>query len=415
MITTLLPALLLLLGNRVNWPRAPRTSEPDPGSWWSRWPRSAMARPWLYLIPGLVVLGVFIAPAARLEPWNVGARDLTPEMEARRGYEHLERDFAAGWMGPVSLLVTTPQGGAISTPEQRRALGEMHARLADDRRVALVKGAVSDDGRAASLYLVPRASPESDEVQALVRELRGTSWADARDAGLKVSVGGFTAAIMDFDAEMFGSLRRVIPLVLVTTFLILMIAFRSIVVPLKAIAMNLLSVLAAYGFLVYLFQDGIGAGLIGLDPPGGINSFIVLMLFTILFGLSMDYEVFLLDRIQEEYRRTGDNALAVVRGLARTGPLITSAALIMVVLFGSFGFTQLTATREFGLGLAFAVAIDAALIRVVIAPILMGLMGRANWWFPGRRRSGAIGLAVPATAELQPPGSYAASRSGGSG
>ena len=151
--------------------------------------------------------------------------------------------------------------------------------------------------------------------------------------------------------------------------------------------MNLLSVLAAYGFLVYVFQDGVGADLINLVPPGGLNSFIVLMLFTILFGLSMDYEVFLLGRIKEEYDRTGDNRGSVISGLSQTGGLITSAALIMVVLFGSFGFTRLTATREFGLGLAFAVALDATLIRVVLVPILMGLMGRANWWLPGRRRA----------------------------
>ena len=173
-------------------------------------------------------------------------------------------------------------------------------------------------------------------------------------------------------------------MVLVTTFLVLAFVFRSVIIPFKAIVMNLLSVLASYGFLVYVFQDGIGANLIGLVPPGGLNSFIVLMLFTILFGLSMDYEVFLLSRIREEYERTGNNREAVASGLAHTGGLITSAALIMVVLFGSFGFTQLTATREFGLGLAFAVAIDATLIRIVLVPTLMKLFGTANWWFPKR-------------------------------
>jgi RND superfamily putative drug exporter len=153
-----------------------------------------------------------------------------------------------------------------------------------------------------------------------------------------------------------------------------------------------------------VFQDGVGAHMIGLVPPGGLNSFIVLMLFTILFGLSMDYEVFLLGRIKEEYQRSGDNATSVVNGLAQTGGLITSAALIMVVLFGSFGFTRLTATREFGLGLAFAVALDATVIRVVLVPVLMGLLGRANWWFPAaflrrdasrRRRTGENAVAYP--------------------
>jgi uncharacterized membrane protein YdfJ with MMPL/SSD domain len=171
-------------------------------------------------------------------------------------------------------------------------------------------------------------------------------WGQARDAGLWVEVGGFSTSMLDFDSEMFGSLHRVIPLVLAVTFIALVFAFRSIVVPIKAI--------------------------------------------TILFGLSMDYEVFLLSRIREEYRRTGDNAKSVITGLSQTGGLITSAALIMVVLFGSFGFTRLTATREFGLGLAFAVALDATLIRVVLVPILMGLLGCANCWFPAtllRRRN----------------------------
>jgi Predicted drug exporters of the RND superfamily len=223
----------------------------------------------------------------------------------------------------------------------------------------------------------------------LVRELRASDWKEARDAGLSVSVGGFSASITDFDEELMRSLRRVVPIVLTITFIVLVFAFRSIVVPIKAIAMNLLSVLAAYGFLVYVFQDGVGAKQIGLIPPGGLNSFIVLMLFTILFGLSMDYEVFLLSRIREQFLRSGDNRESIVSGLSHTGGLITSAALIMVVLFGSFGFTRLTATREFGLGLAFAVALDATLIRVVLVPILMGLMGRWNWWLPGRSISSA--------------------------
>ena len=230
--------------------------------------------------------------------------------------------------------------------------------------------------------LISRSAPESDEATRFVRELRTTTWTNARAAGLSVRVGGFNAAIIDFDEELFGSVKLVVAVVLGVTFIVLAIAFRSIVVPLKAIVMNLISVLAAYGFLVYVFQDGIGASLIGLVPPGGLNSFIVLMLFTILFGLSMDYEVFLLTRIQEEYRASGDNAAAVVSGLSQTGGLITSAALVMVVLFGSFGFTRLVATREFGLGLAFAVALDATLIRLVLVPILMGLLGRANWWWP---------------------------------
>ena len=433
MTLTLLPSLLLIIGERLNWPRRLSRASRGTGGLWARWARETMTRPWRYLIPTLIVLGVLIVPTLRLKAWNMGARDLSPTMEARQGYELLDRNFSAGWMGPIAILVKTRDSGTVWTPEREGAMTAIYSRLASDPRAHFVGGfphllsllgqarplvharsdlpapmrtasaqVVSEDGRSALIFVVPRSAPESEEVMTLVRELRAESWQPARDAGLAIQVGGFSASILDFDSELFGSLKRVIPIVLTITFLALVFAFRSIVVPIKAITMNLISVLAAYGFLVYVFQEGVGAGLIGLVPPGGLNSFIVLMLFTILFGLSMDYEVFLLSRIREEYQRTGDNSKSVVSGLSQTGGLITSAALIMVVLFGSFGFTRLTATREFGLGLAFAVALDATVIRVVLVPILMGLLGRANWWFPavllprgsdGRGRSGQNAVA----------------------
>ena len=435
MTLTLLPSLLLLIGEKLNWPRRLSRRPRGDGGLWARWARETMTRPWRYLIPAVIVLAVLIVPTLRLKAWNMGAHDLSPAMEARQGYELLDRNFAAGWMGPIAILVTTRDSGNVWTEKRESAIAAIYSRLVSDPRAHFVGGfphllallgpsrtlihgrsdlpapmrapstqVISEDGRSALIFVVPRSAPESEEVMTLVRELRAEPWQGAREAGLAIQVGGFSASILDFDAELFGSLKRVIPVVLAITFIALAFAFRSIVVPIKAITMNLISVLAAYGFLVYVFQEGVGAGLIGLVPPGGLNSFIVLMLFTILFGLSMDYEVFLLSRIREEYQRTGDNSESVVSGLSQTGGLITSAALIMVVLFGSFGFTRLTATREFGLGLAFAVALDATLIRVVLVPILMGLLGRANWWFPaallprgsrGRRRAGQNAVAYP--------------------
>jgi trehalose monomycolate/heme transporter len=382
MTLTLLPALLLLIGEKLNWPRVLSHRPRGDGGLWARWARETMTRPWRYLVPAVIVLAVMIVPTLRLKAWNMGAHDLSPAMESRQGSEPLDRNFVAGWMGPIAILVKASDGGLVSVPERQTAVASIASYLASDPRVHRVGGNLSGDARSALIVVVPRSAPESGEAMTLVRELRANRWREARRAGLLVGVGGFSASMLDFDSEMFGSLYRVIPLVLAVTFIALMFAFRSIVVPIKAITMNLISVLAAYGFLVYLFQEGVGAKWIGLVPPGGLNSFIVLMLFTILFGLSMDYEVFLLSRIREEYRRTGDNAKSVITGLSQTGGLITSAALIMVVLFGSFGFTRLTATREFGLGLAFAVALDATLIRVVLVPVLMGLLGRANWWFP---------------------------------
>jgi RND superfamily putative drug exporter len=421
MTLTLLPSLLLLIGEKLSWPRRLSGSRNAHGLW-ARWARETMTRPWRYLVPTLIVLAVLIVPTFRLKAWNMGARDLSPAMEARQGYDVLDRNFSAGWMGPIAILVKSSDNETLWSKEHEDAIGAIYSRLASDQRAHFVGGfphllarlgpartlvrsrsdlpgamqpaatqVVSEDGRSALIFVVPRSAPESEEVMKFVRELRAEPWSAAHDAGLTIRVGGFSASILDFDSELFGSLKRVIPVVLAITFIALVFAFRSIVVPLKAITMNLISVLAAYGFLVYVFQEGVGANLIGLVPPGGLNSFIVLMLFTILFGLSMDYEVFLLSRIREEYQRTGDNSESVVSGLAQTGGLITSAALIMVVLFGSFGFTRLTATREFGLGLAFAVALDATVIRVVLVPILMGLLGRANWWFPSFFTRHAIG------------------------
>ena len=404
MTLTLLPSLLLLIGERLNWPRQLSRRPRGDGGLWPRWAHETMTRPWRYLIPSLIVLGVLIVPTLQLKAWNMGARDLSSTMEARQGYELLDRNFAAGWMGPIAILVKSHDDGNVLASRTQGAIAGIQSRLASDPRVRIVGGYPSEDGHSALVFVVPRSAPESEEVMTMVRELRAQPWQSARNAGLSIQIGGFSASVLDFDAELFGSMKRVIPVVLAVTFLALVFAFRSIVVPIKAITMNLISVLAAYGFLVYVFQKGIGAGLIGLVPPGGLNSFIVLMLFTILFGLSMDYEVFLLSRIKEEYQRTGDNRKSVVSGLSQTGGLITSAALIMVVLFGSFGFTRLTATREFGLGLAFAVALDATLIRVVLVPILMGLLGRANWWFPAallprgiraRRGAGQNAVAYP--------------------
>jgi putative drug exporter of the RND superfamily len=230
--------------------------------------------------------------------------------------------------------------------------------------------------------MFPRKEPESPEAMALIKDLRADPWSEAHAAGLRVHVGGWTAIRADLDAELYGSLWRIVPAVLVSTFVILLLLFRSILIPLKATILNLLSVLAAYGFLVYVFQDGVGARWIGLTPPGGLNPFIVVALFTILFGLSMDYEVFLMTRIREEYLASGDNVRAVSVGLQETAGIITSAALIMVSIFTAFGFTKLVVTRQFGLGLAFAVALDATLLRTVLAPSLMALAGKWNWWLP---------------------------------
>jgi len=415
--TTLLPALLATLGPAVEWPRRPTTREAAhaDADFWSRWATAVMRRPWPALAFAGAVLVALILPVARLHPWNVGPMSLPQDMESRRGYDALAARYPKGWMGPVVMLVEARPGRTLLEPESRRALIEVGNALRVDERSGTLLGlpqllghvgglapgnvsldslpeplrsaarrVVSADGRTALAALVTPGEPGDAATMGYLRELRGRRFPAAAAQGLAISWGGSSAVMADFDAELFGRLPRVVVAVVAITFVVLALLFRSLLIPIKATVLNTASVLAAYGFLVLVFQDGWGAHAIGLDPPGGLNSFIVLMLFTILFGLSMDYEVFLLARIREEYLRHGDNDRAVADGLAHTGGIITSAALIMVSIFAAFGFTRLVATREFGLGLAFAVALDASLIRVVLVPALMKLAGRGNWWPGGR-------------------------------
>ena len=384
MALTLLPIALAALGTRVNWPY--RTlAVADHSDAWHRWAGHVMRHPWPYFIAVMGVLTVVAVPALRSQAWNVGAADLPSQIEARRGYEILRRDFAAGWMGPLAIIVEAPPAASLLRESSRAALKAMREELAADPRIVAVSEAqFSADARSALLLAVPRLAPETAEAMALTRALRAGAGGALRGHAMQVHVAGASAMMLDFDAEMFGSLRRVIPAVLGVTALALIVFFRSLVVPFKALCANLISVFCAYGFLVLVFQDGVGAAALGIHPPGGINSFIVLMLFTILFGLSMDYEVFLLRAIQEEHRRGACNVGAVRAGIARSASLISSAAAIMACLFASFGAAELLATREFGLGLAAAVVLDATLIRLILVPAAMRLLGEANWWFPRR-------------------------------
>jgi putative drug exporter of the RND superfamily len=408
---TLLPALLGLLGPRVNWPfrsaRAPR-----PSVFWMRWAHLGMRRPLLASGLALALLTFFVSPVVRMSGWNLGASGLARDLEARRGYEVLERDFAPGWIGPTAIVLEAPAGHTMLEEAVRRHANRFAALLGHDPRIAAIRGfpdldaamrnanvradrpselpeplrsaaieACGPEGRIAIFALIGADAPESATAGALVRQLRsGTHYEFG--SGFSLRVTGAAAMLADFDQEIFSKMWLVVPAVLLVTFFVLLIHLRSLLIPLKAIALNLLSVLASFGFLIRIFQDGHGAGLLGLTPPGGLNAFIVLMLFTILFGLSMDYEVFLLSAIRARYLRSRDSRDAVAHGIATSGGIITSAAAIMITLFLSFGFTELTATREFGLGLAFAVALDATIVRLVLLPALMALFGRANWWLP---------------------------------
>ncbi|MBI5689585.1 MAG: MMPL family transporter [Verrucomicrobia bacterium] len=408
---TLLPALLRLSGDRVFSRGLARADEANGA--WSRWTHAVMRRPWVCLIAAVMLAGAWAWPAWRTEAWRVNPRDLPEEEESRQGFEVLARHFQPGWTGPTVLTLEAIGEKSLWDPEGQRAAVAITEELRRQPLVAEVLGfgrllealgparglirdrtmlppaiqplaatAISADGRTALLVAVPRVYPEHGAAVEWVQRLRARSWAEAVPAGARVRIGGGSAIIHDFDVEMFRSIGRVMLAVVGLTFGLLLLYFRSVAVPLKAIVANLLSVFAAYGFLVLVFQDGHGAAWLGVQPTGGLNSFVILMLFTILFGLSMDYEIFLLSQVRDEFRRRGDNTDSVATGVAVTAGVITSAAAVMVCLFGSFGFFGLTATRQFGLGLAFAVAFDATIVRLLIVPATMRLLGRWNWWLP---------------------------------
>ena len=394
---TLLPLLLVWLGPKVNWPFAHQPihhAGRRPGGRWHAWISAVLRHPGKALLAGVAISAVLATPALRMTTAAAGVRDLPVQAEARRGLEVLEHNFEAGWMGPVTLALEASP--ASTGDEARRTVHDIAARLA---RV-LIDDSGDPSSRTALLFAVTRHSPDSTESLRLVRALRADPWPTATRAGLTVKVGGAAAMIHDFDAELQGSLHRVIPAVLGATFVVLLLAFRSVLIPVKAVVLNLLAIASAWGLLVLLFQDGLCADFLGIDPPGGLNSLVMLMLFTILFGISMDYEVLLLQQVSEAHSRGGNNVSAVRDGVARSAALITGAAVIMIVLFGSFAFTGFTATREFGLGLAFAVAFDATFIRLLLAPALMGLAGAANWWWPFARNQKPVRSLLPSAASV---------------
>ena len=238
------------------------------------------------------------------------------------------------------------------------------------------------DNTAATLTVIPATAPQDQATADLVHRLRGDLTSDTRGSGATAFVGGTTASFIDIGDKILSRLPWLFASVIGLSFLLLMMVFRSVLVPLKAALMNLLAIGSAYGVLVAVFQWGWGAGLIGVSRTGPIESFLPMFLFAILFGLSMDYEVFLVSRIREEYLRTRDASLSVARGLSVTTRLITAAAAIMVAVFLSFALGDQRVIKEFGIGLATAIFLDATLVRLILVPALMQVMGEANWWFP---------------------------------
>ena len=380
---TLLPAMLGALGPRIDSLRVKfgktHADDKEPHGW-RRWAERVSARPGLATVASLLILLVLALPILQLELGQNDVSALPKDTTSRQAYDALDEGFGPGVYGP--LLIASE---FTSPAEAQRVLPQLEKAVGGAGDVAAVGEPVLDKaGTAAVFTAISKSEPWSDDTVDLVENLRGTVIPQALK-GTEASsfVGGQTAGYIDLATQIGDKLPLMIAIVVALSFLVLLIAFRSLLVPVKAAAMNLISVAAAYGIVTAVFQLGWGASLIGLDHAIPIVSFVPLLMFAILFGLSMDYEVFLLTQMREHYEQSGDARRAVVEGLANTGRVITSAAAIMVCVFTSFVLNGDPLVKEFGVGLAVAIAIDSTLVRCLLVPAVMVLLGERAWWLPG--------------------------------
>ena len=410
---TLLPAILGILGPRIEALPVLRPRGEREG-WWGRLALAVMARPWRFFLPALAFLLLLGSPFAHVRLSSPDASILPQSVPSRQGYDLLVEKFGAGELQPVALAARTRDGSSIYDPANLTALYDVTQALVADPRVKRVDSLVtldpriglgqylllySDPARIADPYaagfagrfakgdttyvgLVLHASPVSDEAKSLVRDLRAT----ALPGALTMQVTGTTAGVMDVVGELYRDFPLALIGVVVATYVILLLLLRSVLLPLKALAMNALSLLASYGALVWVFQDGHLSWLLGFAPLGFVEASLPIIMFCTLFGVSMDYEVFLLSRIREAYLETGDNAKAVAIGLARSGRIITSAALIVVVVTASFVTADVVLIKALGLGIGLAVFLDATIVRALLVPATMRLLGAWNWWMPSSLR-----------------------------
>ena len=414
---TLLPALLTIAGPRIDAlaVRHLRHADPEaPEGGWGRLARWVMARPVRVFVPTLAILVLVGLPFLHARFNAPDASILPPTVPSRQAYDLLVREFGPGEFDPLLLAIHTT--GPVTTPANIGALYDWSRRLEADPSVVRVEGIVNLDPRLTKaqyqlLYAAPGGPPDrfvASQLQAttrgnlttfsvytpydpnraafrtLVDELRNPTSPLAPPPGITVQVAGGAADVTDVVNAVAAEFPRTALFIMLTTYLVLFLLLRSAVLPLKALVMNTLSIVASFGALVWIFQDGNLSRLLGFAPLGFVETTQPVILFCVLFGLSMDYEVFLLSRMKEVYDRTGDNREAVARGLERSGRIVTSAALIVVVVAGSFAFADIVLIKALGLGVAIAVALDATVVRALLVPATMRLLGDWNWWMPRR-------------------------------
>jgi putative drug exporter of the RND superfamily len=410
---TLLPALLTIVGRRVDRLRLPgfRRKRPEAeGTWWYRWSRKIQRRPLLsaLLSGGLLIL--LCVPVLSLRLGTNDAGNDPPGKTTREAYDLLAEGFGPGFNGPLVIAAALPEEGDDSGVVQLRTTLEADEGVAETTPIVL-----NPAKNTAVFQAYPTTSPQSEKTTELLDRIRDEAIPPIETkTGTQIHVGGINAIFEDFGNAIAKKLPLFIGVVVLLSALLLTIVFRSIWVPLKAMAMNLLSIGAAFGLVVAVFQWGWGASLIGVEDSGPIISFFPIFLFAIIFGLSMDYEVFLMSRIHEEWKHRKDATEAVTRGLALTGRVITAAAAIMVTVFASFMIGEDRIIKLFGLGLASAVFIDAVIIRSVLVPAVMQLLGKRAWWFPDWLDRILPRLHVePAEGDPAPTGEFAAVGAGG--
>jgi len=379
---TLLPAMLGALGPHINSlsiRRGKGNPEDSVPHGWRRWANGVASRPWRSAIAAMVVLVVLALPIFQLELGQNDISALPKDTTSRQAYDSLTKGFGPGVNGP--LLVASEFKSAQEAKQVMPSLQKQVDGAADVE--AVTEATFDPKGTVGVFTVISQSEPWADETVDLVENLRDTVVpAAVKGTETQAYVGGQTAGYIDLASQIADKLPLMIAIVVALSFFVLLIAFRSLLVPIKAAAMNLISVAAAYGVVTAVFQLGWGSSLIGLDHSIPIVSFVPLLMFAILFGLSMDYEVFLLTQMREHFTKYGDERRAVVEGLANTGRVITSAAAIMVCVFTSFVLNGDPVVKEFGVGLAVAIAIDSTLVRCLLVPAVMVLLGKRAWWLP---------------------------------
>jgi RND superfamily putative drug exporter len=389
---TLQPALLSLYGRRgvARIPLLPKRfrAEEDTG-FWHRLATAIMRRPLAFLSGGAVLLVAAAIPVFGLQLTPGSASGIPQFPQSVQGFDVLKNSIGPGAISPTQVVVDSGRPGGVHEPRVQAAIGRLATGIRADHETASLRVEprqpfIDPSGRYEELIVAGRDEYGSEAAQGFVHRLRGKLVPAAGfPSGVRVLAGGGPPQGVDFLDQAYRYFPWLVAAVLVLTYFLLMRAFRSALLPLKAVILNLLSVAAAYGMLVVVFKWGVGRDVLGLYQIGQIEGWIPIFLFAMLFGLSMDYEVFLVSRMREEWDHGRDNRDAVAYGLERTGRIVTAAAIVMVAAFSGFVAGRIVGLQEFGIGLAVAIFLDATLVRAVLVPSLMALFGRYNWWLPG--------------------------------